>query len=419
MQVGAILVLDTRGGFDIAAGRDAIAGRVRSIPRLRQRLQRVPVGCGRPIWVDDEGFDINRHVTIDDHVRDRDFEKVLELAADLVATRLAHDRPLWAARFVPIDSESTALVVVFHHVLADGIGGLAVLAGLVDGAPEDPTTDFPRPAPTTTRLAFDALRQRLQGAARLCRTPARVRAAIDELRATGDTRASRSSLNRTTGSRRRLGVATANLAAIISVARAYGGSVNDVVLSAVAGALRTLVESRGEEVDRFVVSVPVSRRRSTTAADLGNQVGVAPIELTCVPDLRERLRVIVQRGHRIRTAPRGASAELLGPVFRVLARLGIFGWFIDRQRLVNSFVTNLRGPGEQLHFLGAPITDVLPVAGISGNVTVAFAVLSYAGTLAITVMSDPDAVPDVPVLRDALQGELDAHIRLLPDAIDG
>lgn len=128
MQVGAILVLDTSDGFDLSAARDAIDQRVRSIPRLRQCLQSAPLGCGRPFWVDDNGFDIGAHVSIDVDPPDGGLDAVLAVGADLVATRLSRDRPLWAARFVAADSATTALIVVFHHVLADGIGGLAVLA---------------------------------------------------------------------------------------------------------------------------------------------------------------------------------------------------------------------------------------------------------------------------------------------------
>ena len=97
-------------------------------------------------------------------------------------------------------------------------------------------------------------------------------------------------------------------------------------------------------------------------------------------------------------------------MFRLLARLGIFQWFIDRQRLVHTFVTNLRGPDVQLTF-ERPIVDVIPVAVVTGNVTVSLAVLSYAGGLDITLIADPDACPDLEVLRDALQGELDRLLR--------
>jgi hypothetical protein len=187
--------------------------------------------------------------------------------------------------------------------------------------------------------------------------------------------------------------------------------VNDVVLTAVAAALRALLSTRGEDVDRFVVSVPVSARLHATAADLGNQVGVIPIEVPATGDATVRLAAIAERTRAAKQTSRAASTALLGPVFRLLARLGIFQWFIDRQRLVHTFVTNLRGPDVQLTFLERPIVDVIPVAVVTGNVTVSLAVLSYAGGLDITLIADPDACPDLDVLRDALQGELDRLLR--------
>jgi diacylglycerol O-acyltransferase len=159
------------------------------------------------------------------------------------------------------------------------------------------------------------------------------------------------------------------------------------------------------------VSVPVSGRRTATAAHLGNEVGVIPIELPATGDPVQRLEAIARATREAKQTSSPASTAVLGPIFRVLARLGIFRWCTDRQRLVHTFVTNLRGPGARLSFLGAPITDVLAVAGITGNVTVSFAVLSYAGTLGITVIADPEACPDLDVLSDALQVELD---RLAP-----
>ena len=146
---------------------------------------------------------------------------------------------------------------------------------------------------------------RVRGLSRLPRAPARVGAAVKELRATGGTQAARCSLNRPTGPDRRLAVATVELAAVVDVAHDYGGSVNDVVLSAIDGALLTLLAGRGEQVQRLVVSIPVSRRQATTAAELGNQVGVAPMELPALTNRVERLRVIVARGALIRSAPRG------------------------------------------------------------------------------------------------------------------
>ncbi len=409
MQVGAILLLETAAGFDAARVVDAIGKRIRSVPRLRQRLVLTPIGCGRPVWVDDGDFEIARHVAVVACPSPADEAALLDLSAGLMTRRLPSERPLWSATFVTgVAGGRTALVVVFHHVLADGLGGLAVLAELVDGATGTDVVPFPRPAPSTAALAADAWRERSRAVTRLPDGLARVRVAMAELRASGSGRPARSSLNRPTGARRRFGVVRTELGPIVALAHARGGTVNDVVLTAVAGALHRLLAARGERAEHFVVSVPVAARRSASAGDLGNQVGVVPVEVPAVGRGSDRLAAVARATRAAKAMPRGASAALMGPVFRLLARLGIFHWFIDRQRLVNTFVTNLRGPEVRLTFLGAPIVDVLPVALVTGNVTVSFAVLSYAGSLVVTIIADPDVCPDVVQLAELLTGELQA-----------
>jgi len=202
-------------------------------------------------------------------------------------------------------------------------------------------------------------------------------------------------------------VARADLADVRAVARAHGGTVNDVVLTAATGALHTVLRKRGELVDHLVISVPISARRKASATQLGNQVGVIPVALPTTGGPIQRLDTVTRITRGRKAAPRAASAALLAPAFRTLARLGAFKWFVDRQRLVTTFVTNLRGPDTRLSFLGATVTDVIPVSVTAGNVTVAFAVLSYAGTLTVTVIADPDTCPDQPLLVQELQRELD------------
>jgi hypothetical protein len=187
-----------------------------------------------------------------------------------------------------------------------------------------------------------------------------------------------------------------------------------VVLTAVAAALHQLMQGRGEWLDRFVISVPVSSRSTTTATQLGNRVGVVPIEIPATGDRYERLEAIAATTRSAKNAPRGASATLLGPMFRVLARLGLFTWFIERQRFVNSFVTNVRGPDARMTFLDRPITEIIPIAVVTGNVTVSFAVLSYAGVLTVAVIADPEACPDLATLSQSLEHHLDQLTDPLP-----
>jgi diacylglycerol O-acyltransferase len=409
MQVGVILVLGSGPTPDLPAVCAALAARIPAVPRLRQRLVRAPFGCGRPIWVDDPDFDIRRHVREVHCPAPGDEAALLAIAADMVISPLPRGRPLWSATVVAgLARNSAALVVVFHHVLADGIGGLAVLAQLVDGARAARVAEFPRPAPSRGRLCLDVWRSRLRAVAHLPTGVRLLRHAVAELVPHDAVRAPACSLNRPTGPRRSLAVVHADLADLRAAAHADGGTVNDVVLAAVTGALRSVLLHRGENVDRFVISVPVSARVAATATRLGNQVGVIPLGLPASGTPRERLAAIAAISRERKTTSPGASAALMAPAFRTLARLGLLRWSLNRQRLVSTLVTNLRGPHTSLSFLGAPVSRVIPLPSTMGNVTVAFGVLSYAGTLTVTVVADPGRCTDLPVLAEALQGELDA-----------
>ena len=171
------------------------------------------------------------------------------------------------------------------------------------------------------------------------------------------------------------------------------------------GALRAVLAERGENVDRLVVSMPVSARRQASVGQLGNQVGVIPVEVPTVGDPLQRLDAVAAITRSAKTVTPGASASVIGPAFRALAAIGVFGWFIAHQRLINTFVSNLRGPQQQLRFLGATVVDMMPVSMITGNVTVAFTALSYAGTLVVTIVADPELCPETTALREALDRE--------------
>jgi diacylglycerol O-acyltransferase len=408
MQVAAVLVLGTRPPLDLAAVREAMAERVEAVPRLRQRLVDTPFGCGGPVWVDDPAFHIDNHVTSAEWPAPGDERALLGTVAQTVTTRLPRDRPLWSATLVTSASpECSALVVVFHHVLADGIGGLAVLAHLVDDVPVLPDRDFPRRAARHRELVADAFRSRAQAVRALPAELGRLRAAATEIG--HETHAPRCSLNVPTGARRALAVVRADLSAVHAAAHAQGGTINDAVLAAVAGALRTVLIARGEDVDRLVVSVPVSARRQAEVTELGNRVGVVAVGIPTTGDPVRRLATIARITRRRKTAAPGSSAALLGWTFRTLAKIGVYRRFVDRQRLVNTFVSDLHGPDHPLSLLGAPVVGLIPVSGISGNVTVAFAALSYAGVLTVTVIADPDRVPDLDDLAAALRRELHAQ----------
>jgi len=408
MQVGAVLLVDGGPDFDPTAAKEALARRISTVPRMRQRLQPAPFGCGRPIWVDDGRFDPDSHIRVEQCPAPGDLEAVLGLAARLIERRLDRTRPLWSATFVTgLASGQTALIAVFHHVMADGIGGLAVLASLVDGADPvagPPSVGPPRPPPRVGALLADAWRERLRVLVDWRGLRRRFRATVAELRPAWGTSAPHTSLNRPIGPRRRFEIVQVELGPVHAAARSHGATVNDVVLAAVAPALRDLLISRGESADRFVVSVPVARRTEVRASELGNDVGVAPMVVGTGGRPSERLEATAAMSRQLKLVPR--DSDLFAPFVRVLGRLHLIRPFLERQRMINTLVTNLRGPGERLSFLGAPISEAIALSVVTGNVTAAFAVLSYAGTLTITIVADPDTCPDLPLLRDALARHL-------------
>jgi diacylglycerol O-acyltransferase / wax synthase len=133
MHVGAVLVHGTGPGFSVQDAQRLLGERVRAVPRLRQRLRRAPPGCGRPFWADDPAFDLRHHVRQLPCPPPGDQRALLAVAAAVAGEPLPRSRPLWSATFVTgLADGGTGLVIVTNHVLADGIGGLAVLAKLVD-----------------------------------------------------------------------------------------------------------------------------------------------------------------------------------------------------------------------------------------------------------------------------------------------
>lgn len=410
MQVGVVLALDATRAFDPEEVRRLLADRVRAVPRLRRVLQTTPPGCGRPVWIDDPAFDIARQTSVVPCPPPGDEGSLLTVAAAAVTTPLPRDRPLWQITIVTdVADGAAALIVVFHHVLADGIGGLAVLAHLVDGAPPvGPTPGFPEAAPSTAALATDAWRGRVRAVLGVGQSVRRLRAAVAQLRGSGGgARPVPSSLNAPTGPRRAFRVARSRVADLRRVAHAHGATINDLVLTAVAGALHDLLRARGEQVDRFVLSVPMSSRTEASADALGNEVGVVPLELPGAGPWPGRLCEVASATRTAKARPRAATGAVINPMFRTLAALHLFHRFIDRQHLVHTFTTNVQGPDEPLRFLDAPLTAALPLAVVTGNVTVSFAALSYAGTLVVTVIADPDVCPDLDTLGDLLQTHLD------------
>ena len=201
-------------------------------------------------------------------------------------------------------------------------------------------------------------------------------------------------------------------ARLAAAAHRSGSTTNDAVLVAVGAALHQILLSRGELVDPIAITVPVSGRGSRPGPAVGNLVSPMLVEVPTSGAVRERLAQVEAAVRAHKAAATGPPPiAIMGGLFRVVARLGGYRYYMNHQRRFHTLVTHVRGPAEPLLLGGHPVTEAIPVAiGERGNMTVSFEVLSYAGILTITVIVDPEHGPDLDDLTRRLHHELDSII---------
>jgi len=362
------------------------------------------------VWLDDAGFDIGQHVRTHAIAPPGDEASLLDTCVELNEPPLDRSRSLRELWFLTgLASGDMGMLLRLHHVAADGMAAVALLGSMFDFAPDAPSPVaarwVPAPAPSSWALLTDNLRRhaaalgaigsRLGHPAQALRRVRSSAAQIGDLLRDG--LAPRSSLNRTVGTHRRVLLARADLERARQVARAHGAKVNDVVLAAVAGGARDLLDSRGELAPglRLRAMVPVSMRASSETDATGNMVGVmvAPLPIgdaDPVRRLEEIALATAERRRRPSWRPGGRCAQR--GVVRVMAH----------QRLVNLFTSNVPGPAAPLYMAGSRILEVFQIGVIQGNVTLAVGVLSYAGQLNFDLVGDADACPDLDVFAQGL-----------------
>jgi len=395
--VGPGLPTDAQGELDLREIRRRLGRRLGAVPELRRAFRRVPVPCGRPIWIDDPRFGIERHVRVATVPPPGTERELLRTAESLLRPLLDRTRPLWELWLLTgLEGGRVGALVKLHHAVADGLGALALLTALFDAAPvaADPpeATWAATPAPTLGALVADNLRARLAPLA-ILRQPRRAARALGSwvVEATrvarAWSRAPRTSLNGARSGPQSARVVRLDLETARRVAHAEGGRINDVVLAVVAGGLRDLLLARGEPVAgvELKASIPVAMRSAASARDLGNAVGSRIVSLPVAePDAVRRLARIARASQGARSDP-PVHADVL---ISWMGASGLAGPMADRQRAVNVFVTNVPGPRTPLYLLGARVDEILPLMGHSGNVRLVFAAASYCGRLAVTVNAD-------------------------------
>ena len=425
-DIGAIGVLDEAGlvdgdgRFRIEAVRRVIESRLHLVPHSRQLLYRPPPGLGWPVWVDAASFDIADHVRVFPLAAPAGQAQMLAACERLRRRRLDRSRPRWQVWFLPgLAGGRAGVFLRMHHAIADGIAGVAAFGALFDpaaGAPAPAVPPWtPAPLPSARELLRDNARRRareldhaLSGLLELGAMLRRARRTWPAWREVAGQRAPATSLNRgRIGLDRRLALVRGDLGQAMAIARAHGGTVNDVVLAAVAGGLRDLLLARGEPVADLVLraSVPVSLHQEQSGKPQGNQVGWMAVPLPVgEPCHARRLELIAAD-----TAGRKKTArpQITGGIFRFILAQRAFNLLLPHQRYLNTFITNVPGPPAPLYLAGAPLLEVFPVLAIAGNMALGAAVMSYAGQLNLTAVADRDRCPDVEVFAEGVRRALD------------
>ena len=413
---------DQDGRLRLAAVREQLDNRLHLAPRLRQLVVCPPFGQGLPLWTDDPAFDLADHVGAVQVAAPGDERELLALCDQLCLRLLDRTRPLWELWLITgLAQGRVGLVLKLHHALADGLAAVQIAGALLlDATPDAPSPQpppwRPRPAPPGGVRVADNLRGRAAAlAAALARlrhpgtlqAQARVLAGAWRMVRDGRRLPRGSPLRRPLGGRRRLVLVRARLAVVKQIAHAHHGTVNDVLLAAVAGGLRALLLARGVLVEGLTLraSVPVALRGASAAAALGNQVGLMVVPLPVgEPDAARRLRQVTQA-----TTQRKRRPEVLAGLRPVgsLTVLRALNRYSRHQHLVDLFITNVPGPQVPLFVVGARLLEAFPVVQVAGNVPLSVAVLSYDGQLNVGIQSDPDALPDVEVFADGLRRSLE------------
>jgi WS/DGAT/MGAT family acyltransferase len=416
-QFAVILVLERSADLRLDHFRQLIMDRIPAMPRLRQRLIKVPPGCGRAVWVDDRDFNIDHHVRAVRCQAPGDERALLDTALSVIMTPLPREHPLWSAILITdLADDAAAVVVVLHHVLADGLGGLNVLAALVDPGAPHAAVPFPRPSPTWRNLARDAWQTRLEG---LRRAGGFLRSLRRGMFAGGGfhpPRATPCSLVQRTGPNREIAVLKLDRTRLSAAAHSYGATTNDAVLVAVAAALHQILLAKGESVDPIAITVPVSGRRSDSASAVGNLVSPMLVNVPTSGDVGVRLAQVEAAVHDHKAAATGPPPiAVLGGLFRLLARLGVYRFYMNHQHRFHTLVAHVRGPAQLVILGGHPVSAAIPVAvAEGGNTPVYFDILSYAGVLTVVAIVDPDHGPSAEDLIQRLRSELDLIMGVAP-----
>ena len=421
--------------------RDHIASRLHLVPRFRQKLRFVPFGQGRPVWVDDPHLNLAYHVRHTSLPEPGSEEQLRILAARIFSQQLDRSKPLWELWLVEgLKGGRFAIVGKTHHCMVDGVSGVDITTVLFDaregaGRPRPSRRALgaaagAQPRPAARRGAGRARGQPARGrprrAARSCaaragRCARRPRPSVAAGSfAWAGIAAPPSPFNFDIGPHRRFAWVRASLADLKQVKNELGGTVNDVVLAAVAGALGRYLRARGHATDGLELRamVPVSVRTEEQHGALGNQVTtmMAPLPVWCEDPVR-RLQLVRESMGDLKQSKQALGATLLTQLadFAPPTIAGQAARLQSRQRFFNLVVTNIPGPQFPLYLLGRRMERVFPMVPLAKNQGVCVGIMSYDGQVNFGLIGDYDGMADL----DDLAADLEASIGELIEAAGG
>ena len=405
----------------------AVGGRLPLVPRYRQKIRKVPLDLGHPVWIDDPQFDLGFHIRRTAVPAPGDEQALCRLVARVMSQRLDRDRPLWEAWVVEgLAGGRWAVLSKVHHCLADGLSANQLYRLFFDESPEPPPqiedTWTADPEPSTLSLTADALGDLMRSPVDQVRLLVRglraplvlTRQVVDAARglttlASVLRPASPSTLTGPIGQQRRYAVTRASLPDIVEAGKAFGVTVNDVVLAAISGALRKLLLERGEEPTPNAVRslVPVSVRSRDQQHVIDNQISMMlpllPVDLS---DPLARLTVVHDRLAELKVSKEAEA----GAAMTELARHEPFppiSWGIRLaarlpQRNIVTVTTNVPGPKRPLYLLGHRMLEILPYVPIAIRLRTGIAILTYCDQVVFGITADYDSAPEVGMLTTAI-----------------
>ena len=415
--------------------RDHIASRLHLVPRFRQKLRFIRFGQGRPVWVDDPHLNLGYHIRHTSLPEPGSEQQLRNLAARIFSQQLDRSKPLWELWLVEgLEGGRFAIVGKTHHCLVDGVSGVDITTVLFDlerdpSPPEsEPPPWVPEPEPSDAELLAEAVVQRTlsprevaRRARRIARTPLRAARRLADSAAAASTlawagiAAPESPFNVEIGPHRRFAWARVALADLKLVKNEMGGTVNDVVLAAVAGGIGRYLRARGHSVSGLELRamVPVSVRTSDQRGALGNQVSsmMAPLPVWC-EDPAKRVKRVSRTMGDLKQSRQAMGANLLTQLadFAPPTIAGQAARLQSRQRFFNLVVTNVPGPQFPLYLLGRRMESVFPMVPLAKRQAVCIGAMSYDGEVGFGLIGDYDAIADLDDLGADIEAALTEQI---------